>query len=57
MPSPYPLRVTGPSGSSGSFEMKLMTSIRNPSTPRSSHQLIIVNTASRTSGFSQLRSG
>jgi hypothetical protein len=40
-----------------SFEMKLMTSMRNPSTPRSSHQRIISWTAARTSGFSQFRSG
>ena len=37
-------RLTGigtPSGSAGSLEMKLMTSIRKPSTPRSSQQRII----------------
>jgi len=34
-----------------------MTSIRKPSTPRSSHQFIMSKTARRTSGFSQLRSG
>jgi len=32
---------TGPSGSAGSFEIRLTTSIRKPSTPRSSHQRII----------------
>ena len=49
--------VTGPSGNAGSFEMKLMTSMRKPSIPRSSHQFIIAKTASRTSALSQLRSG
>ena len=31
----------GPSGSAGSLEIMLMTSMRKPSTPRSSHQRII----------------
>ena len=58
LPSPYGLGPsTGPSGSAGSFEIMSMTSIRNPSTPRSSHQFIIEYTASRTAGSSQLRSG
>ena len=30
-----------PSGSAGSLEIMLMTSMRKPSTPRSSHQRII----------------
>ena len=34
-----------------------MTSMRKPSTPRSTHQRIMAYTARRTSGFSQLRSG
>ena len=32
----------GASGSAGSLEIMLMTSMRKPSTPRSSHQRIIV---------------
>jgi len=39
------------------FEIRLMTSIRKPSTPRSTQRRIIAYTAARTSGFSQLRSG
>ena len=35
------LGETGPSGRAGSLEMKLTTSMRKPSTPRSSHQRII----------------
>ena len=45
---PVAVRVR-PSGSAGSLEMKLMTSIRKPSTPRSSHQRIIAYTACLTS--------
>ena len=45
-PSPYGWRPrTRPSGSAGSLEIMLMTSIRKPSTPRSSHQRIIAYTA------------
>jgi hypothetical protein len=33
--------VVWPSGSAGSLEIMLMTSMRNPSIPRSSHQRII----------------
>ena len=33
--------TTGPSGSAGFLEIRLMTSIRKPSTPRSTHQRII----------------
>jgi len=39
------------------LEIRLMTSMRNPSTPRSSHQRIMAYTACRTAGFSQFRSG
>ena len=40
-PRPCTLRQRLPSGSPVGFEIRLMTSIRKPSTPRSSHQRII----------------
>ena len=53
----YPLIPGGASGRSGSLEIRLITSIRKPSTPFSSHQFIISNTSWRTFGLSQFRSG
>ena len=42
-PSPYsPSPRSGPSGSAVFLEIMLITSMRKPSTPRSSHQRIIV---------------
>ena len=41
----------------GALGDRVMTSMRKPSTPRSSHQFIMSYTARRTAGFSQLRSG
>ena len=61
---PSPSAEPGSGGPSGrcpsgatALEIMLMTSMRKPSTPRSSHHRIIAYTACRTSGFSQLRSG
>ena len=51
-----PPSVSEPSGPTR-LEIMLMTSMRNPSTPRSTQRRIMAWTASRTSGFSQLRSG
>ena len=53
----YPLIPGFPSGRSGFLEIRLITSIRNPSTPFFSHQFIMSNTSSRTFGLSQFRSG
>ena len=51
-------RVTGvASGRPGALEIILMTSMRKPSMPLSSHQRIMSKTSARTLGFSQLRSG
>ena len=45
------------SGSPGGLAMPCATSMRNPSTPRSSQNRSVFSRSSKTSGFSQLRSG
>jgi len=55
--SPRPRTRSGLSGRSGCFISSCATSIRNPSTPRSSQNRATSCMASRTAGLRQLRSG
>ncbi|MNO97145.1 hypothetical protein D3C76_888420 [compost metagenome] len=52
-----PLSPSFESGKPGTFEMRLMTSMRKPSIPLSSHHVIMSYTSRRTFSFSQFRSG
>ncbi|MNM85669.1 hypothetical protein D3C81_977940 [compost metagenome] len=52
-----PLSPSFESGKPGAFEIRLMTSIRKPSIPLSSHHVIMSYTSRRTFSFSQFRSG
>ena len=52
-----PWRMTVMSGSPSGFAMPCATSMRNPSTPRSSQNRSVFSRSSTTSGLSQFRSG